>query len=252
MKRNALCGAAILASSIGCTPAGTWGNEARYAPDFRGYVIERSPASSAKLLLESPINAKKLRCREDLEPYLTPITRERATRMHDENMALAATLPPAMTVMLPLGGSGLLFGMAGTELLAPPEGLYRLMRSPGPDTLYDRGKRAFDEERFAEAERLFERALAREHSPPIEGGLFDSRPSVETQRATYFLGVLYEKDGRPRDAARAYRQFIERAEVRDEKAYDDAEKRLAAIEPTAMAPCRSQAPITFTWPAPRR
>jgi tetratricopeptide (TPR) repeat protein len=252
VKRNALWGAAILASSIGCTPAGLWGNEARYAPDFRGYVIDRSPESSAKLLLKSPIGAKKLRCREDLELYLAPLTRERATLMHDENLGLAATLPPALTVMFPVGGAGVMFEMAGTELLAPPEGLYRLMRSPSRDSLYESGKRAFDEQRFTEAERLFVRALAREHTPPIAGGLFDSRPAVETQRAMYFLGILYEKNGRPRDATRAYRQFIERADVRDEKAYDDAEKRLLALDSTAIAPCQSQAPLTFTWPAPRR
>jgi hypothetical protein len=39
--------------------------------------------------------------------------------------------------------------------------------------------------------------------------------------------------------------------VRDEKAYDEAEERLAALDPAALAPCRSQAPVTFAWPLPR-
>lgn len=246
MRRHALRCAAVLLSSLGCTPAGTWGNEARYAPDFRGYVIARSPESSARILLKNPLTEKKLRCREELEPYLVPITREAATTKHDENVALKATLPAGTTVLFPVAGTGVLLGGLATDLLVLPEGLYWLMRSPGRDTLYDRGKHAFDEKRFAEAERLFERALARSE------GSFASPGSAESQRATYFLGILYERDGRPRDAVRAYRQFIERADVRDEKAYDEAEKHLTALEPAALAPCRSQEPLTFTWPAPRR
>ncbi|MFT3770382.1 MAG: tetratricopeptide repeat protein [Minicystis sp.] len=240
MKRHALFCAAVFVSSLGCTPAGTWGNEARYAPDFRGYVIARSPDSRARILLENPITEKKIRCREDLEPYFTPVAGEIATRVHDENMALAGTLPPTMTVMFPLAGTGVLLAMVEGELLAPSEGLHLLMRSPGRDSLYERGQRAFTEKRFAEAERLFERALAKPHG------------DVDTQRSTYFLGILYEQEGRRQDAAHAYRRFIERAEVRDEKAYDEAEKHLMALDPAAFKPCRSQEPLTFTWPAPRR
>jgi hypothetical protein len=245
MRRHALTLAALLASSTGCTPAGTFGTEARYAPDVRGYVVARSPASSARLLLKNPVTARKMRCREELDPYLVPITREAATRMHDQKVALTTTLPATLLLMLPVAGAGSVFDMAGAVVQGPPEGLSWLMGSPGRETLYRRGKRALDEERFTEAERLFERALARPFGP------FDSRGSAETQRSTYFLGLLYERHGRPGDAARAYRQFVERAEVRDEEAYEHAERRLSALDPAALAPCRSQEPVTFAWPAPR-
>ena len=93
MRRRALCLMALLAPSIGCTPAGLWGNEARYAPDFRGYVVARSPDSAAVFLPRNPITGKKIRCREQLEPYFAAATRETVTAMHDERVAVSTTMP---------------------------------------------------------------------------------------------------------------------------------------------------------------
>ncbi|APR86169.1 Hypothetical protein A7982_11518 [Minicystis rosea] len=231
--------AALAAASIGCTPAGLWGNEARYAPDTRGYVVRHKPDSAAMLVLWDPLTGKKLRCREELDRHFLPVAREKATVLSDERTAMTTTMPVSLPI-IPLTAGGVLLNMLGAGIQSPAEGLHWLLSSPSADTTYERGKRAFDMHHDAEAKRLFE--LARLKS----GGNFD------THRSTYFLGLLYEREGRRDDAARAYRTFIERAIVRDEKAFDDAEQRLLAIEPSALSPCQSQTAFAFTWPAPRK
>lgn len=253
MRRRALLLAALLAASSGCTPTARWGDEARYAPDVRGYVIARpgpprlvgTPAQlgdadvTHRILLRDPITGEKLRCREQLDPYLVPITREAATVLHDERAALTITLPVAMA--MPTTWAGSIFSTyIGSPLMTPSLGLRALMSSPSADALYGRGKRAFDEKRFADAEGLLERALAKgwdQHG--------------EAQRSAYLLGRLYEQDGRPGEASRALRAFVARSDVRDAEAYDDAERRLTALDPAALPPCRSQAPLAFVWPRPR-
>jgi hypothetical protein len=238
MRRFVFCLAPLVTASLGCTPAGLYGNEARYAPDQRGYVVARSLGSEDRLVLSNPITGKKIRCREQLEPYFAAVTRETATRMHDENVAAIAALPESL-LLLPVGLIGGVLVVGHDVFLAPPQALNRLMSSPSADSLYESGKRAFDEKRFSEAELLFERALGKRGANP------------NVQRSSYFLGILYEREGRSRDAVRAYVEFIERAVVRDEKAYAEAEEHLAALEPKALAPCRSQETLTFAWPAPR-
>jgi hypothetical protein len=252
MSGRAFCVAALIAASAGCAPARQWGTEARYAPEVRGYFIGHAIQPSLlhpTKLLRDPATGKKLRCREQLEPYLGPITDEVATRAHDSNASLA-TLLVTMGVLLPVSAAGVTFGGAGEDLLTIGEGFGLLLSSPSAGTLYARGKRAFDEKRPREAERFFERALAKwgrvidDPWTPRFDGRFGP---LDVERSSYFLGLLYEGEGRPRDAARAYRQFVERAAVRDRAAYEEAEKRLAALEPGAVAPCRSQEPLTITW-----
>ena len=253
MRRGALSLGALLAASSGCTPTARWGDEARYAPDVRGYVIARpgpprlvaTPVQlgeadvTRRILLRDPITGEKLRCREQLDPYLVPITREAATVLHDERAALTVTLPVAMA--MPTTWAGTIFSIyVGAPLMAPVEGLRQLMSSPSAGALYARGKRAFDQQRFADAESLLERALAKGRDRP-----------GDAQRAAYLLGILYAQDGRSGDASRALRAFVARADVRAEAAYEDAEKRLAALEPAALTSCRSQAPLAFAWPKPR-
>jgi hypothetical protein len=52
------------------------------------------------------------------------------------------------------------------------------------------------------------------------------------------------------DAAREHFLFVERAQVRDEAAYRQAEERLSSLDPAALPGCRSRAPVTFAWPPP--
>ena len=235
---------ALAAVVAGCTPQGTWGNHAIYAPDLREYVLEASPGSRSVMALVNPITGKKIRCREDLDRYLPAITRSLATGVHDLNMVPAVGIP-AILVTAPLAvPGGVLIYAGGVIGAGPAELFYRALESPAPDALYEKGTQAFEQHRDAEAELLFERALLKSLEPASGG----TGPDV--MRAGYFLGILYERAGRPRDAGRAFKMFVERAQVRDEAAYRQAEERLVSLDPAALPACRSRAPVTFAWPPP--
>lgn len=256
MKARALLSVAVVALA-GCTPETRWGQTAVYAPDLRAYVIARAdpptlaPAMpvgeldlSRRVVLTNPITGTKIRCREELSRYLVPISREAATALADENTALEVTLPVVITMPTSWPGAVLLADVA-VPLSAFPQALRAALSAPSATSLYADGKRALEARRYADAEALFERALAKSNGP------FHANRSDGPERASYYLGALYEIDGRKRDAERAYLRFIERADVRDTRAYDDAERRLGALNPVALAPCRSQAPVRFVWPRPR-
>ena len=255
MKARALL--SLLVTLAGCTPETRWGQTAVYAPDLRAYVIARAdpptlaPAMpvgelelSRRIVLTNPITGTKIRCREELSRYLIPISREAATALADENTALEVTLPVVMTMPTSWPGALLLADVAA-PLSAFPQTLRAALSAPSARSLYADGKRALEARRYAEAEALFERALAKSNGP------FHASSGDGPERASYYLGALYQIDGRQRDAERAYLRFIQRADVRDARAYDDAERRLALIDSAALAPCRSQAPIRFAWPRQR-
>src|SRR6202012_622212 len=81
--------APVLAALTGCTPSTRWGDEARYASDFRGYVIAKPGPSprfvglpvqvgdtdaTRRILLKDPITGEKIRCREQLDDGPGPVT----------------------------------------------------------------------------------------------------------------------------------------------------------------------------------
>jgi tetratricopeptide (TPR) repeat protein len=257
MSRASLLPFALLAATaIGCTPETRWGHEAVYAPALRGYVVAQPVSRLApelqlgesdatkRLVLLDPITGKKLRCREDLAATLEPYTREAATLLRDDERQFK-TLPAILT--MPPAYAGAAFAVdLGQPILAFPELLRRGMSAPNAADLYKDGKLALAGGRLSEAERFFERSLAR--SRPRFFGDGPDRP----ERAGYYLGAIYQREGRNLEAGRAYRRFIERADVEDARAYADAERRLAQVDPIGIKPCRSQAPLTITWPEPRK
>ncbi len=236
--RRALFAPALAVALAGCAPQGRWGNEARYAPDLHGYVIARALESDDCLVLVSPVTRKKLRCREDVEPLLAPLTRAAGNAVGDFSVGLEVAAPVTVG-MLPLAASGLLLSLPGAMLGAVPDIAYEVASSPGAKTLYERGRTAYAMDREGQAERLLELAALKAAG---------ADPKDHVVRADYLLGILYQREGRPRDAARAFQAFVERALFRDEAAYADAEARLQALDPGALRPCRSRAPITFSWP----
>jgi hypothetical protein len=220
-----------------CAPASVFGAEARYSPEFRGYV---SNGVIRVNLLVDPTDRTKIRCREALDPFLDPALRGAAARVHRLNLGFAVAVPTTIG-LLPLVAPGGLLVFAGETAQSPSELLYLAVSAPSAKSLYDEGKRAYDASAWSTAEQLFERSLIRMHA---DGGVPQS-----VGRAYYYLGLLYGREGRPRDAARAFAAFVERAMVRGEAWYAEAERHLETLAPGTLAHCRSQAPVQLDWDA---
>jgi hypothetical protein len=68
--RDAIVGCLLIATAA-CRTASIEslvGDQARYASNYRGYVLER-PGTQDIIVLIDPLRGRKLRCREDLEPW---------------------------------------------------------------------------------------------------------------------------------------------------------------------------------------
>ncbi len=89
---------ALLAGLSGCSAAGRYGSEARYAPSYRGYVLApdngtQDPArDDPVMLLRDPITERKIRCREDLERWIRHYRTKAQDDIHDENCSIASPL----------------------------------------------------------------------------------------------------------------------------------------------------------------
>ncbi len=237
---------AMASTLVACSPQARWGTRAEYASDYRGYVLRKitdDPKDEARYLLRDPITQKKIRCAEELEPALDASRRTLTSVAHNENAVTVSTLS-----LFPLTGVGAGLGIGGQSIARQADWVYWIAASPFSRTLYKEGLMAFEEKRYAEAARVFERVLAKEQ----EHFFFGGKPLQKYgSRAHYYLALAYEQEHRRDEAAIAFSEFIERSWLRDAEAYDVAEKRLASIDASMLPPCRSREPVTFAWPAPR-
>jgi tetratricopeptide (TPR) repeat protein len=213
-----------------------------YSADVHGYVYE---AHSPTWPIVDRITRKKVRCAEELAPILQHSALARATAAHDENVALAASMPVAFAT-IPLSGPASV-GLFGAITLEVPGAIGESVAdSSWPSTLFSKGKSAFDDKQLDSAERLFERALLFD---PLRG---EARcQECETIKSVYYLGRIYEGRGQRESALRAYLEFLERATISDRVDYDDAAARVTALAPSALPKCASQDKVTLVWPVPR-
>ena len=250
---------AALAVVSGCTPETRWGHEAVFAPDLRAYVIARAePPTLAPLLVVgrldvtrrivvvNPITGEKIRCREELGPALGVVTREAATALADDKSGVEVTLPVAMTMPTTWAGA-LLVPDVATTLMILPFGLRGLLSAPGADSHYADGKRALAAKRYPEAERLFERALARSRSR-FGTKIGDGRGAERELLPRRPLRARWPAFGR--GARLSARHRARRRPATRALTTTPSDASPASI-PARLRPCRSQAPLTVDWPRPR-
>jgi tetratricopeptide (TPR) repeat protein len=239
---------AVLALWLGgCASATDYGDQVRYAPAFRSYVLaiydgSDDPLASAHVLV-NPVSGEKLRCKEDVHRWLGVHQDAARDAAHDANVGTAAGVmygaaapalaaAPSVAVMASTPAGALLVG----GLLAIEVGLLIEMigLSDGGQVHFEEARLLFEQRRWAEAAARYELAILK------DGSL------VGSSLALYELGVAYAQMGRADDAAEALHAFVTRALVRDVKAYRNAERWLAWLD-APMDRCESQAPIDVRW-----
>jgi tetratricopeptide (TPR) repeat protein len=228
-----LFGLAVAAAGCG-TPEMRYGHTARYSPYHRGYVVTRAdlthapPSSMAVLVLRDPLTDDKIRCREQLLPWLGG--QGRAT---DATVRVENDVERSAFVLLPLSivaSAGL---MVGVVAIAPG-----LIAAPSETAYYEKGVAAFQAGRYDDASNALETALM---MAPLAAG-FRGRAYV-----LYYLGFAYEQERRDDLARRTLAAFVERAGVANERAYQDAEERLVRLGGALPSKCESTEPVSFVW-----
>jgi tetratricopeptide (TPR) repeat protein len=230
-----LAALAAVCLTYGCASAESrFGHEARYVPAYRGYVVAHPDANvQGTLFLLDPVTQKKIRCREELEPWLRMVSDEEPERIRDENAQVRSLLLmlPATTVVA-----------AAIDVAAPFYMLsqlpYRASKSASADSLFERAVLSFRDEDFADARVSLENALYRD---PI---------SARANLTLLYLGMTYEKEDKHDMAARTYEAFVTQATAADESAYDNAEHRFERLRGAPLASCRSQEPVRIHWRKP--
>jgi tetratricopeptide (TPR) repeat protein len=231
---------AFLLALAGCaTPLSTYGDQARYAPAYRGYVVAPPNGSDdpdvddAVLLLRDPLTGDKLRCREQVVGWREVQEDLAADLVHDENTAIAVGTTTGL-VFAPFVAVQPLGGAAVVEALWLSELVYDDLSSDDAFELLAGARGLYERKRYRQASTLIERALLKD--PTV--GVVDM--------AYYYLGLSYAELGREDRARCALSLFVDRAGVRDVDAYRLAEATLAALgaEPPA---CESTGPVALHW-----
>jgi hypothetical protein len=233
-----LCLAALL--TIGCARApAVFGTRARFSPAFQGYVMavdngSDDPGAHDKVVvLRDPLTGNKLRCQKDVIEWRELHEDLAVDRVRDDNAAIAAavtagTLFAPLLVVQPIGSA------ATVEALMATSRLYDTLRSDDATQLLARGIVLYRRQRYPQAARMIERALAKDGTV----GILD--------KAFLYLGLSYNEEGH-RDRARlALLMFVERAVVRDVDAYRTAETKLRTLD-VELDPCASTEPVELHW-----
>src|SRR5262245_26231219 len=149
----ALGAAGIVCLGCGSAP-GRYGSEARYSPAYRGYVVAHPDASvDETLFLIDPLTQKKIRCREQLEPWLRMYAEEEPTKIDDENLGLKSLL-----LMFPATA----VAATAFDVAAPFAALamtpYFIGKSESADTLFKNAMVSFRDEDYSAARIALENA----------------------------------------------------------------------------------------------
>lgn len=235
--------------AVACGPATRFGDRARYAPDYRGYVIgdpdHRNLFVGEVIVLRDPITQRKIRCREDVLARL-PRATESLSRYAEEDNALAGS----MLGLVPISTAGTTFMIAGSGLIGIAGLPARAAASRASTDLVKDAVKAMNRRDYAAAASLLERALARDERAHdlLDGSSSDF--SRTQSPALHYLGLSYAALGRSREAIIALTEFVETSSRRDEKAYALSERWLAALGQPAK-PCASQEDVPIRWPGAR-
>lgn len=245
-KASVLLLAAAALCMVACGPTTRFGDKARYASDYRGYVIgdpdHRNLLVGEVIVLRDPVTRRKLRCREEVLPRLQRAT-ESLSRYAREDNAAAGSL----SGLLPFSAPGVGLMMVGSELIVTAGLPGHLAASRSSTGLVRDAVKEMDRKDYTAAASLLERALARDESPhgPLDWSTSDF--SRTHSPALYYVGLSYAALGRSREATVALTEFVETSNRRDEKAYALSERWLAALGQKAKPPCASQEDVPIRW-----
>ena len=223
----------LVVVGTGCSAQARYGNEIRYAPSYRSYVLAAPEATDdpdpddGGIVLRDPITKRKLRCRQDLERWLEPYRQKTLDDVHDEHWTIASIIimAPATTVAaLATDAFELSFGVA----MLP----YGLARSEDGLSIYERGVEAFAREDWETAARLMDLAMVKD--------------AFGVGLASYYAGIAYANMGRTEHARVALTAFVERSLVQEVTAYRNAERWLDYLD-SPIPECRSQEPVAVVW-----
>ncbi len=237
--RLLLLAAALLTASGCATPLNQFGDHARFAPAYRGYVLAAhngsdDPDSGATvLLLRDPLTGNKLRCQDEVEHWRELYEDVAVDQVQDENAAIAAGTTTGLVfgpivALNPVGAAATIEGVMFGDLM------YDMLSSDDADELLAGGVALFERTRYATSAMFIERALAKDPSVGVWG------------KAYYYLGMAYDKQRQEDSARKALRLFVQRAGVRDVDAYRKAEKQLEEIG-DAFDECEAAEPVKVYW-----
>jgi hypothetical protein len=219
---------------LGCAPTAheRLGDVARYAPAFAGYVVG---SGDETVILRDPVTYEKIRCREDLERVAPAVAAAVEDEVHDRHARAVADGALAPLTLVGRAGATL-----GEGLLFPAAAITVAPLSPGRRERYVRARELFLAGRFDAARDAFMGVIVAQDGLTV-------LPQPWIEQTVYYLGVCDDKLHRTRDAAEELRRFLMASPTPDEERYRDAERRLARIEPGALATCRSQEPLALGW-----
>lgn len=230
----------VLLCSSGCaTPVTQYGDQARFAPAYRGYVLAAHNGSddpdsgAAVLLLRDPLTGNKLRCQDEVERWRELYEDVAADQVQDENAAVAAGTTTGLVfgplaALNPVGTAVTIEGMMFGDMM------YDMLASDNAVELLAGGVAMFERTRYATATMFIERALAKDPAVGLWG------------KAYYYLGLSYDEQQQQESARKALRLFVQRAGVRDVDAYRKAEQKLEVIG-DAFEACESAEPVKVYW-----
>jgi hypothetical protein len=236
--RTALLLAALLMTGCATAPA-VYGTRARFSPAFQGYVMavdngsDDPSASDRVLLLRDPLSGNKLRCRNDVVAWRELHEDLAVDHVRDHNAETAASIATS-TLFGPLLAVQPMGGLIMAEALVTQAMLYNDLRSANATELLARGIVLYKRQRYPQAAKTIERALAKDAAV----GILD--------KAFFYLGLSYKEDNNPARARLALSMFMDRAAVRDVDAYRAAEAALLTLD-VARAPCASTEPVELHW-----
>jgi hypothetical protein len=219
---------------LGCAPTAheRLGDVARYAPAFAGYVVG---SGAEPVILRDPVTYEKIRCREDLERVAPAVAAAVEDEVHDHHARAVADGALAPFTLVGRAATTL-----GVGFVFPGAAITQASQSPGRRDRYARARELFLAGRFDAARDAFMGVIV------AQDGL-TTLPQPWIEQTAYYLGVCDDTLHRTRDAAEELRRFLVLSSTSDEERYRDAERRLARIEPGALATCRSQEPLELGW-----
>lgn len=228
---------ATAATTTGCASGPSrFGDSALYDPDVQAYVLMPKHAADEEVdrrrvvVLGHPLTGDKLRCREDLEPWLALQRAVASDDMHDENVAIGS-----IVALSPFAAAGSAIIILGIVVASPTFIPMAAGMSDGAYELYQDGAEHFAQAQYGEAAAHLQRAVIKspEHIAAVTP-------------AFYYLGVSYAKLERPTLATQAFQAFVKRSRYGNAEMYASAEAWLTYLGEPVPA-CASTEPVPVEW-----
>jgi len=225
------------ATMAGCASGPTrFGDSALYDSTVRAYVLSPVHGPDEQVdrrdivILGDPLTGEKLRCREQLEPWLALQRAVASDDIHDENVGITSLV--ALSPFVAVGSAIVILGIVVASPVFIPVAAGSSANAYG---LFKRGAELFASKQYAEAASHLQRAVVK--SP--------THIALVTP-AFYYLGVSYSKLDRPELAARAMQAFIHRSTYSNDEMYSSAEAWLAYLR-APLPECLSTEPLPIEW-----